>query len=242
MLQQCQIWATSVTYTTAHWNARSLTHWAGRRIKPATSWLLVRFVNHCAMTGTPCISSIAINDLRFALPTKCSERGAEQRPILDHKMPCNFSPHPFGKHTPCEQTPSSLLERRMVENQTSQSPKVRLFCLIQFQSSHQIAEITLASQGKINRKSICPADSNPNCWPTDYDVMHERCYKLQNLRVICSVAIDEWYKHTSDLECRSFPDFRKVMYAKCNFNRVWATSCKQTLKSMQWGVPAVPQP
>ena len=36
--------AASVTYTTAHGNARSLTHWAGAGIEPASSWLLVRFV------------------------------------------------------------------------------------------------------------------------------------------------------------------------------------------------------
>ena len=42
--QQLKIRAASVTYTTAHSNAGLLTHWA---------WFLVRFVNHCAMTGTP---------------------------------------------------------------------------------------------------------------------------------------------------------------------------------------------
>ena len=53
--QQCQIWAMSVTHTTAHSNAGSLTHWVKPRIKPATSWFLVRFINHCTMTGTPVI-------------------------------------------------------------------------------------------------------------------------------------------------------------------------------------------
>ena len=43
--QQCQIWATSATYTTAHSNAKSLTHWVKSGIKPATSWFLVRFVS-----------------------------------------------------------------------------------------------------------------------------------------------------------------------------------------------------
>ena len=51
--QQHQIWAASVTYTTAYGNARSLTHWARPGIEPASSWFLVRFVNPCAMTGTP---------------------------------------------------------------------------------------------------------------------------------------------------------------------------------------------
>ena len=39
-----QIWAASVTYTTAQGNAGSLTHWVRPGIKPATSWFLVRFV------------------------------------------------------------------------------------------------------------------------------------------------------------------------------------------------------
>jgi len=51
--QQHGIWATSVTYTTAHGNAGSLTHWARPGIELATSWVLVGFVNHCAITGTP---------------------------------------------------------------------------------------------------------------------------------------------------------------------------------------------
>ena len=36
-----RIWAKSVTYTTAHGNARSSTHWARPGIKAATSWFLV---------------------------------------------------------------------------------------------------------------------------------------------------------------------------------------------------------
>ena len=49
--QQCGIWAAPATYTTAHGNAGSLTHWARPGIKP--SWFLVGFVNHWATTGTP---------------------------------------------------------------------------------------------------------------------------------------------------------------------------------------------
>ena len=59
--QQHGIWVMSATYTTAHGNARSLTHWARPGIKPATSWFLVGFVNHCAMMGVPQVSvSLAI--------------------------------------------------------------------------------------------------------------------------------------------------------------------------------------
>ena len=51
--QQCGIRAASATYTTAHGNAGSLTHWARAGTEPATSCFLVRFVNHWATMGTP---------------------------------------------------------------------------------------------------------------------------------------------------------------------------------------------
>ena len=50
--KQRQIQAASATYTTAHGNAGSLTHWARPRIEPTASWFLVIFVNHCATRGT----------------------------------------------------------------------------------------------------------------------------------------------------------------------------------------------
>ena len=43
----------SVTYTTAHCNTGSLTHWARPGIKPESSWILVGFRNHWAIMGTP---------------------------------------------------------------------------------------------------------------------------------------------------------------------------------------------
>ena len=51
--QQLGIRAMSATYTTAHSNVGSLTHWARPGIEPTTSWFLVRFVNHWVTTGTP---------------------------------------------------------------------------------------------------------------------------------------------------------------------------------------------
>ena len=42
---KCQIWATSMTYTTAHGNTRSLTRWAKPGIEPTTSWFPVRFIS-----------------------------------------------------------------------------------------------------------------------------------------------------------------------------------------------------
>ena len=35
-----------------------LTHWARPGTEPTTSWVLVRFVNHCATTGTPHLSAL----------------------------------------------------------------------------------------------------------------------------------------------------------------------------------------
>ena len=43
--QQCQIQAASATYTIAHGNARSLTHWARPGIEPMSSWILVGFIS-----------------------------------------------------------------------------------------------------------------------------------------------------------------------------------------------------
>ena len=37
----------------SHSNARSLTNWARLGVEPASSWMLVRFINHWAMMGTP---------------------------------------------------------------------------------------------------------------------------------------------------------------------------------------------
>ena len=51
--QQCQIQATSVTYTIAHSNTQSSIHLARPGIEPASSWILVRFVTHRATTGIP---------------------------------------------------------------------------------------------------------------------------------------------------------------------------------------------
>ena len=49
----CQIQATSVTYTTAHGNSRCLTQWVRPGIKPMSSWILVRIRFHWATMGSP---------------------------------------------------------------------------------------------------------------------------------------------------------------------------------------------
>ena len=48
-----KIWAAFATYIRAHSNTRPLTHWERPGIEPASSWVLVGFVNHWAMAGTP---------------------------------------------------------------------------------------------------------------------------------------------------------------------------------------------
>ena len=45
-------------YTTAHSNTGSLTHWARPGIEPATSWLLVGFIKHWAMSETPRLGAL----------------------------------------------------------------------------------------------------------------------------------------------------------------------------------------
>ena len=48
-----RIQAVSLTYTTAHSNAGSLTHWVRTGIKPTTSWVLEGFVTAESQRGTP---------------------------------------------------------------------------------------------------------------------------------------------------------------------------------------------
>ena len=47
----------SVTYTTAHSNVASLTHWMGPRIKPASSWILAGFITAEPQWELPSLSS-----------------------------------------------------------------------------------------------------------------------------------------------------------------------------------------
>ena len=79
--QQCGIWTTSATYTTAHGNSRSLTHWVRPGIEPMASWMLVRFVNHWAMIRTP-------DGTIFICPSQA---------ILHPSLPCSVSQMPTSK-------------------------------------------------------------------------------------------------------------------------------------------------
>ena len=51
--KQCEIWAASVTYITAHGNARALIHWARPGSKLTSSWILLGLVTHWTIMGTP---------------------------------------------------------------------------------------------------------------------------------------------------------------------------------------------
>ena len=50
--QQCWVQAMSLTYTTVHGNAGSLTHWTRPGIEPTSSWMLAGFINCWAVIGT----------------------------------------------------------------------------------------------------------------------------------------------------------------------------------------------
>ena len=83
------IWAPSATYTTAHGNARSLTHWARPGIKPTISWFLVGFVNHWAMMGTPVFDILKRNenrDIPFPLVACSWEKHTDTGNLSQHKV------------------------------------------------------------------------------------------------------------------------------------------------------------
>ena len=66
------IGAASASLRHSHSNARSLTPWVRPGIKPATSWFLVRFINHWAATGTPMMDILVVSAFAscYALPYK----------------------------------------------------------------------------------------------------------------------------------------------------------------------------
>ena len=59
--------------TTAHINARSLTHWARPGMMPTSSWMLVGFLTHLATTGTPIIWIYSWSHLKHTR-FKCNNR------------------------------------------------------------------------------------------------------------------------------------------------------------------------
>ena len=65
--QPRQIQAASMTCTTVHSNARSLTHGARPGIEPATSWLLIRFVSAAPQQELPMRSDNSFFPSQFFL-------------------------------------------------------------------------------------------------------------------------------------------------------------------------------
>ena len=59
--QQCQIGATSVTYTTAHGNTRSLTYRGRPGMEPTSSWRLCQIPNLLSHSGTSAFSYTSVD-------------------------------------------------------------------------------------------------------------------------------------------------------------------------------------
>ena len=80
---QHRIQATSVTYTTAHGNIRSLTHWARPGIEPASSWILVGFVSTAPqwelpgvfLVGGGCDGGVFLLLSKYTLERREEEKG-----------------------------------------------------------------------------------------------------------------------------------------------------------------------
>ena len=83
--QQCGIWATSATYTTARGNTRSLTHWVRPGIKSTFSWILVGFVN--------CWATVEL--LKPKISKKPLASGSPSRLHRDSQPTLAFSPPPL---------------------------------------------------------------------------------------------------------------------------------------------------
>ena len=68
---------TSVTYTTAHGNTGSLTHWARPGIKPESSRILVRFISTAPQWELPGWSSLFLFQYRCRVFCLCCTRFAD---------------------------------------------------------------------------------------------------------------------------------------------------------------------
>ena len=64
--QQCGIWATYATYTTAHSNVGSFTHWARPGIEATSSGILVGFVTAEPQWELPNFYILCLSDTGFA--------------------------------------------------------------------------------------------------------------------------------------------------------------------------------
>ena len=97
VLQQRGMWATSVTYTTAHGNLRSLNHWERPGIESTTSWMLVGFLNHWALTGTPLPVVAKTPACAFTRPALPPSRSLRNLPIRSYLRALRLCRCPDGK-------------------------------------------------------------------------------------------------------------------------------------------------
>ena len=105
--QQHRIRAMSVAYTTAHSNARSLSHWVTPGIEPVPSWILVRCI-----TTEPCQNSIIwIREFSGEFP---SELASCDFRILFLFIFYSFGPnmHPGGEIVATEARTHTVLSRQ----------------------------------------------------------------------------------------------------------------------------------
>ena len=88
--QQHQIWASSVTYTTACGNTRSLTHRERPGLEPASSQRYVESLTHWATMGTPIpASKLLFSRYPFWLPPALG--GPRCRGLLSQELPMKVS-------------------------------------------------------------------------------------------------------------------------------------------------------
>ena len=88
--QQCGIRATSLTYTTAHGRARSLTHGSGPGIKPTSSWVLIRFVPTAPQWELP--NQTCFSPFHLDKPTLYISLFTDEDRLLPHGRRCHTSP------------------------------------------------------------------------------------------------------------------------------------------------------
>ena len=89
-----------MTYTTAHGNGGSLTHWVRPRIEPEFSWMLVGFINRWATTGIPPVffklqvpdPSLSLSHNSFVRILGCFSHGISYRlTFADHIIMVQFN-------------------------------------------------------------------------------------------------------------------------------------------------------
>ena len=113
--QQCQIRATSSTYTSAHGNTGFLTHWARLGIESSSSWILVRCISSepqrelprtdcLASSSVPscwCISDILSSFHNYFLQENDVIEPTTLQPEKIPKSPCFKIFHQLGMDSQC---------------------------------------------------------------------------------------------------------------------------------------------